>query len=245
MTYNWRKHIKRNWTTAAAPPPSGVYRKRDALLLAMGFKSYESYLQSPKWRAIRQRVLMRDNDRCQRCNCKANQVHHRSYSQAVLDGKNDSELASLCSLCHHDIEYEVTTRRKKGKIVTITKKRSGDEVQQRDRQYGIMVPWPTKSNPAAPVERTPAPRSVTTRRQRRAKEEYDRLSPLPATEKQKKLILDMHDRYQWAMNNSRLETLTRGEWDLWFKELTTTAKQLATQSREESNLNVEYTSIVN
>jgi len=41
---------------------------------------YNEYLQSPKWKAIREKVLKRDNYLCQGClENRANQVHHKNY----------------------------------------------------------------------------------------------------------------------------------------------------------------------
>lgn len=61
---------------------------------------YSIYLQSKEWEVIRLRVLMRDNHRCMDCDKKATQVHHLSYSQDVMAGRDDTKLVSLCRKCH-------------------------------------------------------------------------------------------------------------------------------------------------
>ena len=61
---------------------------------------YGKYLASPLWAEIRTRVLERDKHTCQDCGGPANQVHHLSYSDAVMAGKDDSQLVSLCGDCH-------------------------------------------------------------------------------------------------------------------------------------------------
>jgi 5-methylcytosine-specific restriction endonuclease McrA len=69
-------------------------------------RRYELYLQSPEWRRRRQRVLERDNYRCQGCGeQRATQVHHRTYQHIYREFL--FELISLCDDCHgrlHDNE---------------------------------------------------------------------------------------------------------------------------------------------
>lgn len=64
---------------------------------------YKAYLSSPLWETIRTRVLQRDNGLCLCCGRKASQVHHRSYSPAVMSGQNITLLASICRQCHDTI----------------------------------------------------------------------------------------------------------------------------------------------
>jgi hypothetical protein len=64
------------------------------------------YLKSDLWKEIRRRVMDRDGRRCVRCRASADTVHHKSYSQEVLDGQNDSEMISLCNRCHRFIEFK-------------------------------------------------------------------------------------------------------------------------------------------
>lgn len=61
---------------------------------------YSVYLRSEEWKAIRLRVLMRDNHLCLDCGRKATQVHHLSYAPAVMSGRDDTKLVSLCRKCH-------------------------------------------------------------------------------------------------------------------------------------------------
>lgn len=85
----------------------GVYIPwdREAILLSMGYRDYENYLSRALWKKIKQRVLERDDRTCRRCNGKAELVHHRSYSREVLEGLDDSMLASICEGCHHIVEF--------------------------------------------------------------------------------------------------------------------------------------------
>jgi len=60
---------------------------------------YLAYLQSPEWRAIRQRVLDRDDHKCRTCgSTKILQVHHLTYKR--LFHERLSDLVTLCKQCH-------------------------------------------------------------------------------------------------------------------------------------------------
>ncbi len=67
---------------------------------------YEDYRKSPLWRKIKRRVLKRDGKVCRRCGGKATLVHHRSYTDEVLAGNNDEQLASICEGCHNFIHKD-------------------------------------------------------------------------------------------------------------------------------------------
>jgi 5-methylcytosine-specific restriction endonuclease McrA len=61
---------------------------------------YSAYLVSPKWYALRDRVLMRDRYRCQVSGCPspATQVHHLTYERVGAESLDD--LVSVCDPCH-------------------------------------------------------------------------------------------------------------------------------------------------
>ncbi len=60
---------------------------------------YYVYLQSPKWKYTRSRVLRRDGYLCQRCrNNSAEIVHHKTYDRVFNEAQAD--LVSLCRNCH-------------------------------------------------------------------------------------------------------------------------------------------------
>jgi hypothetical protein len=65
------------------------------------FKEHSEYLQTSKWKAIRQKVFIRDNFICQGClEAPATEVHHLTY-----DHWKDElmfELISVCYNCHHN-----------------------------------------------------------------------------------------------------------------------------------------------
>ena len=61
---------------------------------------YEHYLASEQWKNIRSRVLFRDKLKCRDCGNKAEQVHHLSYAEDVMEGRDDTQLISICRQCH-------------------------------------------------------------------------------------------------------------------------------------------------
>jgi outer membrane murein-binding lipoprotein Lpp len=69
---------------------------------------YEEYLESAKWKEIRDGIWARDGKKCQACGQSAECVHHRSYSDAVMNGdvKQLHQLVSLCNSCHHEVEFD-------------------------------------------------------------------------------------------------------------------------------------------
>ncbi|WP_432263352.1 HNH endonuclease [Cupriavidus sp. TMH.W2] len=87
-------------------PASSMSRDRESILAAMGYRDYEHYLSRALRKKIKYRVLERDGHTCLRCNGQADRVHHRSYSEAVLKGTDDEQLASLCEGCHHVVEFD-------------------------------------------------------------------------------------------------------------------------------------------
>lgn len=60
---------------------------------------YADYLQSPHWKALRARVLRRDDGICQGCLVnRATEVHHLTYERRGREMAFD--LVSLCRTCH-------------------------------------------------------------------------------------------------------------------------------------------------
>lgn len=80
------------------------YTDRDALLVTMGYRSYEAYLASELWRSIRDRAIKRDKH-CVVCGGEIECVHHESYANDVLRGANIRPLKSLCHDCHKVVEF--------------------------------------------------------------------------------------------------------------------------------------------
>lgn len=75
---------------------------------------YERYRKTSLWQRIRKRVLMRDGWCCARCGGEATGVHHRSHGPAVMEGRDDSQLARLCAGCHKVVEFRPDGSRNTG-----------------------------------------------------------------------------------------------------------------------------------
>jgi hypothetical protein len=66
---------------------------------------YKKYLQTPEWKAKRERVLIRDNYLCQGClQNRAVDVHHMSY--ANFGDELFFQLISLCKECHEKVHKD-------------------------------------------------------------------------------------------------------------------------------------------
>ena len=75
-----------------------LYQDRADNLKAMGFPSYDAYLDSGLWKSIRHRILFRCKQ-CFSCGRPSTQVHHTIYTMAVLKGQNFEGLYATCSSC--------------------------------------------------------------------------------------------------------------------------------------------------
>ena len=83
-----------------------MYEGRGSVLAEMGFTSYQQYLESPLWSAIRKRHLKVMHYSCQICKDRANQVHHRQYRMVDLQGETSKQLVAICQNCHRWIEFD-------------------------------------------------------------------------------------------------------------------------------------------
>lgn len=69
---------------------------------------YHEYLTTDEWRALRNRVMERDNHLCQGClSNRATEVHHKTYKHC----RNELafELVALCRDCHARIHGKPVT----------------------------------------------------------------------------------------------------------------------------------------
>lgn len=81
-------------------------------------KEYDDYLQSEKWRLIKDAVLRRDGFKCCRCDRKDNlQVHHKTYKRIFNERLTDLE--TLCKGCHYLHHYPKKVEVKKQKVKRI------------------------------------------------------------------------------------------------------------------------------
>jgi hypothetical protein len=110
-------------------------KKRNALLKEWGYENYAAYLQSDLWFSIRAKVLKKDSCCCM-CGSLANQVHHRTYTEANLSGITQKGLVPLCRECHFDIEFSGD---KKCSLV-----QANSRLNQAQFEFAADLPSPTK-----------------------------------------------------------------------------------------------------
>lgn len=82
-----------------------TYQDRNKVLKDMGYKNYQEYLLSPLWVSIREKAFEEKGKKCCLCDNEATQVHHRGYSQEVLEGKSLKQLVPICYGCHKSVEF--------------------------------------------------------------------------------------------------------------------------------------------
>lgn len=80
-------------------------RPLDECVQSIGFTSYNKYLESELWKAIRLRVMSAKPD-CELCGRPSELVHHQSYSQEALRGEETCYLVSCCRKCHRIIHFD-------------------------------------------------------------------------------------------------------------------------------------------
>lgn len=74
------------------------------VLRSLGFTSYDDYIRSPLWLAIRLRVYAAKGRSCVKCGGQSEQVHHARYDKATLTGESIEFLHPVCPTCHRDSE---------------------------------------------------------------------------------------------------------------------------------------------
>ena len=80
-------------------------RQRDALVHAMGFTDWDSYIRSPFWKAIRGSVI-RGGRKCRLCGeDRGKHILILDYSENVLRGKDLSKLILLCFTCNNVVRF--------------------------------------------------------------------------------------------------------------------------------------------
>ena len=67
-------------------------------------EEYRLYLQSDKWRQIRQQIIDRDGGQCRICGGWKNlQVHHITGKYRFYEESHPETLMTLCDRCHEGI----------------------------------------------------------------------------------------------------------------------------------------------
>lgn len=84
---------------------------------------YKRYLNSPKWRALREAVLERDNHKCRFCPSRKNlEVHHLTYEH--IFNEQLEELVTTCEACHEHIHRKRLGPHKEKKPYTYRKRKA-------------------------------------------------------------------------------------------------------------------------
>lgn len=88
-------------------------------------EKYRKYLNSAKWKEIRQKVIARDKSTCQICGKKAKQdelqhfdVHHKNYKYIFREEEKLSCLTLLCRNCHTEIEKNKKIKKMSNSLVS-------------------------------------------------------------------------------------------------------------------------------
>lgn len=123
------------------------YEERNSTLHRMGFSSYADYLASPLWQAVRKKAIRR-NGNCAVCREPATDVHHRSYSEAVLLGHDLSQLMPLCRTCHDLGEFD-------GGGTKMSPTQANGRIDRFARLMAASKPKPKPVRTIAPAHRMP------------------------------------------------------------------------------------------
>lgn len=68
------------------------------------YPTMDVFKKSKYWKAIRELVLKRDNNRCTRCgNTEKLHIHHLSYINLGYEHLYLQDLVTLCGYCHKEI----------------------------------------------------------------------------------------------------------------------------------------------
>lgn len=105
-----RKNKARPAVPSGKPQSYKGCRARDALLLMMGYLSYQAYLKSALWASIREKVLA-DAKECHLCRDVPTQIHHTRYDRPTLLGRSYKYLIPICVPCHRFIEFQGPRKR--------------------------------------------------------------------------------------------------------------------------------------
>jgi len=71
---------------------------------ALGFDTYQEYLESDLWKEKRKWILECFKNKCQRCGGKGFlQVHHKNYKS--VGNENMDDVTTLCIKCHREEHY--------------------------------------------------------------------------------------------------------------------------------------------
>ncbi len=116
-----------------------TYCERDALLLKLGFESYDAYLASDLWKLIKEACREILGRSCSICGRPYRAFHHLSYDEPVLLGEDLFKLTPLCVKCHHAVEFNGKHKRNLRDVqLTYNRLKAGTDVRAyKKRGYGL------------------------------------------------------------------------------------------------------------
>ncbi len=92
---------------------ANTYAGRNETLRELGYATYRAYLDSPLWTSIKLRVYGKHGRKCVICPKRSTELHHYSYSKAVLQGNDLDKIVPVCGGCHLKIEFKPSGEKRK------------------------------------------------------------------------------------------------------------------------------------
>lgn len=94
----------------------GEYLDRNKALPYLGYATYQDYLRSDDWKALRQ-IKLAESSVCQCCgSAKKISIHHYCYDDSVMLGLFTGLLVVVCEACHSLIEFTPGEKKKKNRL---------------------------------------------------------------------------------------------------------------------------------
>ena len=104
----WRAHREK-----ADPDAFLVTSAAEVRVFPDGHLTFESYLQSDRWKDIRRRVMARADHLCECCGAWASEIHIRDYRPRVLRGDDLLPVVAICARCLDFIHEDPLTHRER------------------------------------------------------------------------------------------------------------------------------------
>lgn len=118
------------------------YPSRNAVLKALGFRTYDQYLGSALWKRVRKKVFREKGEDCCLCGAWATELHHTRYHEDDLSGKKTEEVHPVCSYCHRQVEFDGYNKRTLAKATAEFERRYAERRRQSDPFVGALEAFP-------------------------------------------------------------------------------------------------------
>ena len=77
-------------------------------------QDYQAYLDSPRWKEKRARIIKKAGGKCRFCGKPATQVHHESYKRRGKE--KDVDLTAVCNHCHAMLHRKYNQRARRSTV---------------------------------------------------------------------------------------------------------------------------------